>query len=672
MVTSVPGARPDAPPLVVSINFDDGYVEDVTAASMLEARGMRGTFFVISGYMSTSGLPVAGYVSVDQLRAMQAAGHEIGGHTATHSHLPALPAGDALRQICNDRTTLMNYGLDIQSLAYPFGETAPSVETSAAACGYNSARIVGPITDSDAPLAETIPPEDVYAIMTPWSVESTMSLAEIEDWVTSAQSVGGWLPIVFHHLCDAAPCDQYSITTANFGAFLDWLAIQPNTTVKTMRDVVGGSTSPIVWLSNPVMNASLESYLVASDDTPDWWQRTRSGTSSAVWTKTTDAHAGSYAQRVDISSMSAGGWQRLVPTQRTCSPPAIPGHTYHLSAWYESSLSPQWSLYYRDQSGAWVWWTQSPALPTASSWTQATFDTPPVPAGATAIDFGLSAYSTGFLAMDDFAMEDRGWAPPGVTITSPVDGSSVRGTIHVTANGTAFSGITHVDFFVNGVYLTTEVTAPYTITLDTSTIPDGLTVLSATAHDNMGASATSTSQVYVTNGAGLLVNPYLESDVVPRDGVPDCWQRVTLVAGTGATFSMTTDAHSGTYAERIDVTTLGGPGAGARLVPTLDTVANSGQCAPLATPGRTYQVAGWYKSSSPAAQIRWVFLYRNASGVWTWWTQSPPLPAVSAWTQSTWTTPALPAGATAVSLGLTLYNTAGILTVDDFTLFENP
>jgi hypothetical protein len=50
------------------------------------------------------------------------------------------------------------------------------------------------------------------------------------------------------------------------------------------------------------------------------------------------------------------------------------------------------------------------------------------------------------------------------------------------------------------------------------------------------------------------------------------------------------------------------------------------------------------------------------------WTNSAKLPLSSAWAQATWTTPAVPSGATNVSVGLGV-DAVGSLTMDDFGLF---
>ena len=74
------------PPRSVILTFDDGK-EDALRLVLpaLQKRGMRGTFFVITGAV---GQP--GYLTWDGVRALAAAGMEIGSHTVTHARLADL------------------------------------------------------------------------------------------------------------------------------------------------------------------------------------------------------------------------------------------------------------------------------------------------------------------------------------------------------------------------------------------------------------------------------------------------------------------------------------------------------------------------------------------------------------------------------------------------------
>ncbi len=54
-----------------------------------------------------------------QLRQLQGDGHEIGGHTLTHPHLPALSVDERRRQVCDDRASLLGQGFAVRSFASP-------------------------------------------------------------------------------------------------------------------------------------------------------------------------------------------------------------------------------------------------------------------------------------------------------------------------------------------------------------------------------------------------------------------------------------------------------------------------------------------------------------------------------------------------------------------------
>src|SRR5262249_11690968 len=144
------------------------------------------TFYIISSRVGQSGS-----LSLSDLQAIQAAGHEIGGHTVDHPDLTTLNTSQQQQEICNDRTTLIGWGFNPISFAYPFGSYNTSAETVAKNCGYLSARIVGGL---DCPgsggcantYAETIPPANPFTVQTPDSIKSTTSLAQIEQYVMNA------------------------------------------------------------------------------------------------------------------------------------------------------------------------------------------------------------------------------------------------------------------------------------------------------------------------------------------------------------------------------------------------------------------------------------------------------------------------------------------------------
>src|ERR1041385_4326026 len=81
--------------------------------------------------------------------------------------------------------------------------------------------------------------------------------------------------------------------------------------------------------------------------------------------------------------------------------------------------------------------------------------------------------------------------PPSVTITNPVDGSTLSSSAALTIRATANDpdgSVTNVQFFDGGVLLGSDATSPYTFN---TTLAPAVHTLTAVAFDNLGLSATS-------------------------------------------------------------------------------------------------------------------------------------------------------------------------------------
>ena len=66
----------------VVLTFDDDRSDQLTANSLMDARGMVGTFYVNSNTVGDSG-----HMTWTQLQNLQASGDEIGGHTLDFPHV---------------------------------------------------------------------------------------------------------------------------------------------------------------------------------------------------------------------------------------------------------------------------------------------------------------------------------------------------------------------------------------------------------------------------------------------------------------------------------------------------------------------------------------------------------------------------------------------------------
>jgi hypothetical protein len=87
---------------------------------------------------------------------------------------------------------------------------------------------------------------------------------------------------------------------------------------------------------------------------------------------------------------------------------------------------------------------------------------------------------------------------PTVTITTPAETATVSGTTTLSAAATDFTGVTGVQFRLDGANLGAELTsAPYAWNWNTTTTPDGVHVLGAVARDAAGNTTTAV-QIAVT------------------------------------------------------------------------------------------------------------------------------------------------------------------------------
>lgn len=110
------------------------------------------------------------------------------------------------------------------------------------------------------------------------------------------------------------------------------------------------------------------------------------------------------------------------------------------------------------------------------------------------IDYGNANGSQMFLL--EFT-EPIDATPPLVSITSPANNTSISGIVNITANATDNVGISKVEFYLDGVLLSTSTSSPYSASWDTNTATLGAHTLTAKAYDSSGNSTVS-SPVLIT------------------------------------------------------------------------------------------------------------------------------------------------------------------------------
>lgn len=121
-------------------------------------------------------------------------------------------------------------------------------------------------------------------------------------------------------------------------------------------------------------------------------------------------------------------------------------------------------------------------------------------AGAYILDVNLcsSYYIARF-----FGLDNLDGVAPTATITAPVNGATVSGTVAITANASDDIGLDHVEFLLDGALLGSDATAPYAYSWNSATASNGAHALQARAIDLAGNSGSSAAvNVTVTGGTG--------------------------------------------------------------------------------------------------------------------------------------------------------------------------
>lgn len=150
-----------------------------------------------------------------------------------------------------------------------------------------------------------------------------------------------------------------------------------------------------------LFNSGLE-LLDSSGTNPAGWWRAGYGNNTATWWLTSAAHGGKVAQGLRITRYS-GGDRKLLTSWTGNGLSVVPGRPYQLSAWYTTTGTAEFVVFRKNSKGVWSYWSGSSPIAKTSTWRQAKFTTPAIPADTVGISFGIAIRSTGTLITDDYA-----------------------------------------------------------------------------------------------------------------------------------------------------------------------------------------------------------------------------------------------------------------------------
>ena len=120
----------------IIITFDDGYEDNyLTALPIMEKYGMRAAVFIAVDKVSQPG-----YMSWDQINAMQAKGVDIGSHSMSHPALTDISPSEQTKEILASKKALEKHlNRPVNFIAYPYGKFNPEMFNLLRQVGYRGA-----------------------------------------------------------------------------------------------------------------------------------------------------------------------------------------------------------------------------------------------------------------------------------------------------------------------------------------------------------------------------------------------------------------------------------------------------------------------------------------------------------------------------------------------------
>ncbi|MGY1779058.1 polysaccharide deacetylase family protein [Geodermatophilus sp. SYSU D01036] len=134
---------------LVGLTFDDGYADFLDHAMPVLARHrMTATLYVVAGLLGGTNEwdqgPQLRLVDADQVRAVAAAGHEVGSHTLVHTRLTGAGPATLTEQVAASRRVLQEVlQADVPGFCYPWGDFDAAAVEAARAAGYDHACVTG-------------------------------------------------------------------------------------------------------------------------------------------------------------------------------------------------------------------------------------------------------------------------------------------------------------------------------------------------------------------------------------------------------------------------------------------------------------------------------------------------------------------------------------------------
>ncbi len=208
--------KPLAEPLI-SISFDDGWGSVYSEAlPVLQTSGFATTQYIISGILNNRS-----YMSVDQVKSMQKAGHEVAGHTINHVDLTMLDDEQLTRQLADSKQALEKDFGPIRDFTSPYGAYNSYTLKQISKYYRSQKNAEGDPAANDLEAINVSSSSDPLNFVS-YSVRKTTILDDLKRLVTAAQTHNGWLVLTYHQIDYSG--ETFSVTPEDFKQQMDYLS----------------------------------------------------------------------------------------------------------------------------------------------------------------------------------------------------------------------------------------------------------------------------------------------------------------------------------------------------------------------------------------------------------------------------------------------------------------
>lgn len=260
--------------------------------------------------------------------------------------------------------------------------------------------------------------------------------------------------------------------------------------------------SPVHAENNLIANPSMETS--TNGIAPAGWFSDKYGTNKTTFTYNNTGRTGNRSLTTAMSSRTSGDAKWYFSPINV-----MPSTTYTYSDWFNSSVKSDIDVVATSTTNitSYIW---QGSLAASAGWKQASY-TFKTPANVAKITVYHSIRAVGQLTIDD-AMLTLGTAPiptptpnpaptpPTVSINSPLNGATVTGLTSITSTATSSTGVSGVQFKIDGVNLgLTDTTLPYSTPWNSTSVTNGSHTISAVATGTNTLTATTSTTVTVAN-----------------------------------------------------------------------------------------------------------------------------------------------------------------------------